>query len=272
LALGIGLTFLGEQMNSAFNNVEEFQEATGLDVIAEVPSIVTKLKGGSQDRVVTLTDVKSIASEQYSILAMKLRRMCPEGSSVVVAVTSASGGEGKTLTAVNLSFALARCVGKGVPLSTRISGDELLHERLGIQAGPRKGFGDLLAGPMTTPFFISTRGNLSTSCRPGRGRTIRLDSRFGKTRAVRTPRQEYKFIVLDSPPIMPIADGHVLAGVADEVLGVVRARSTSRELFKHAMEQLDTSNLLGVVLNDVDFSLARYSSAYQYYENHYLES
>ena len=69
--------------------------------------------------------------------------------------------------------------------------------------------------------------------------------------------------------IVPIADGHVLANLADHVLLIARARRTPRELFKLAVESLDCSNIIGIALNDVDLKNSRYSSAYRYYRDNY---
>ena len=82
-------------------------------------------------------------------------------------------------------------------------------------------------------------------------------------------RREFAFVILDSPPIVPIADGHVLGNLADHVLLIARARRTPRELFKLAVENLDCSNVIGVALNDVDLKHSRYSSAYRYYQENY---
>jgi Mrp family chromosome partitioning ATPase len=81
--------------------------------------------------------------------------------------------------------------------------------------------------------------------------------------------REFAFVVLDCPPIVPIADGHVLANFADHVLLIARARRTPRELFKLAVESLDCSNVIGVALNDVGLKHSRYWSAYRYYRQHY---
>ena len=63
-----------------------------------------------------------------------------------------------------------------------------------------------------------------------------------------------------------MADSHLLAGLSDKVLFVVRARKTPRELFQHAVESFDAANLMGAVLNDVDYQRSRYAYAYQYYK------
>ena len=76
--------------------------------------------------------------------------------------------------------------------------------------------------------------------------------------------------MLDSPPIVPIADSHFLAGLADGVVIVVRARQTRRELFRRAVESLGATNILGVVLNDVEYGDTRYAYAYRYYQRHYM--
>ena len=79
-------------------------------------------------------------------------------------------------------------------------------------------------------------------------------------------RKNYAFIVIDAPPMLPIADSHILNGLADKVLFVVRARQTPRELLRHALEGFEGSNLLGAVLNDVDYQRSRYAYAYEYYK------
>src|SRR6202030_1496830 len=71
---------------------------------------------------------------------------------------------------------------------------------------------------------------------------------------LRRLRNEYQLVVLDCPPIVPIADSHILAGLCDGVVLVVRARQTRPELLLRAMESLGASNVIGVVLNDVDLA------------------
>ena len=69
---------------------------------------------------------------------------------------------------------------------------------------------------------------------------------------------------------MPIADSHILSGLCDKVLFVVRARRTPRDLFQHAVESFDAANLAGAVLNDVEYQRSSYGYAYRYYRENYL--
>ena len=83
-------------------------------------------------------------------------------------------------------------------------------------------------------------------------------------------RKQYRMIVLDCPPVVPIADSHTISELADGVVMVVRARATHPSLFQRATASLDAKNLLGVVLNDVEYEATPYAYAYRYYQKHYL--
>jgi receptor protein-tyrosine kinase len=83
-------------------------------------------------------------------------------------------------------------------------------------------------------------------------------------------RDEYQLVLVDSPPIVPIADSHILAGLCDGVVLVVRARQTKPELLLRAIESLGAANVIGVVLNDVELAATPYAYAYRYYQRHYL--
>lgn len=270
LGLGVLLAFAKEQLNTKFKDALELQNLTDLPVVTEVPSIRAKSKPG---RLVTVSDPQCVAAEQYSMLAMKIRQSCGDAESVVLALTSATGGEGKTLTSVNLSVALSRGNSGKVLLLDADLRRPSVHEYLDLHPVKGRGFGNLLQKP-DEDFHRMTWNKNGIHVIPG---TPEIANPVGvlaspKTRTLLNRlRREYKFIVLDSPPIIPTADGHILAGLADRAILVVRARSTPRDLFKHALENFDASNVLGIVLNDVDFEHSYYSSAYEYYQNHYIK-
>lgn len=142
--------------------------------------------------------------------------------------------------------------------------------RLGLKTS--LGFSDLLAvTDCDLSPFVSKVGNLYVM--PG---GTQLSHPSGLLSSRRTQeilaraREEYQFIVLDSPPIVPIADSHLLAGLADGVIVVIRARQTRRELLHRAVESLKATNVLGVVLNDVQYGDTRYAYAYRYYQRNYV--
>ena len=272
LGLGGLIAFAAEQMNTSFLNAEEFCAFSSLQVLAEVPTI-SKVDGGrtNAERVVTVRHPSSVAAELYFTLAEKVRQRCQGKSPVILAVTSATGGEGKSLTSLNVSIALAKSFRGKVLLIDADLRRPMLHDYLELDRHGKKGFGDLLLNPDDDihDYILEYNG---LSVMPTFGRIANplgmLSASSARTLLERISR-EFAFVVLDSPPIVPIADGHVLTNLADYVLLIARARRTPRELFKLATESLDCSTVIGVALNDVDLKHSRYSTAYRYYQENY---
>jgi capsular exopolysaccharide synthesis family protein len=301
LGLGIAAVLLVEQMDSSFETIEDVQGFTNLPVLSAIPTIANSLprmrlaRNGHRNatgldalkprddgispearrhfqehRLTVLSDPQSIASQQYGILTLKVQRWKEQTGGRVLVVTSAAGGEGKSLTALNLSMALASSMGGRILLVDCDLRRPQVHERLGLKNPP--GLTDLLAltDRDVSPFVMKV-GNLNVMT----GGT-QLGDPAGLLPSPRTReilarlREEYQLIVLDSPPIVPIADSHFLAGLADGVMVVIRARQTRRELLQRAIESLEANNILGVVLNDVEYGDTRYAYAYRYYQRHYV--
>ena len=84
-------------------------------------------------------------------------------------------------------------------------------------------------------------------------------------------RKRYKFIVIDSPPIMAATDAVILSVLVDGVLLVVRSGETPKEAFTRTRDLLASvkSRMLGVVLNAVDSSSPDYYYSYRYYPYSY---
>jgi succinoglycan biosynthesis transport protein ExoP len=285
LGLGIAGVFIAERLDTTFETAEAFENFSSLPVLSSIPAIEagppanTARHGHFSDeqmvefqkhRLPVLTDPQSIASQQYGILALKVAGWMRQNGGRILTITSATGGEGKSLTALNLSMAVAASSPGKVLLVDCDLRLPQVHERLGLKTAT--GLSDLLTGTGTDiSTCVSRLGSLdiiasgSTPANPSNliasGRMLELLDRL---------RQEYQLVILDSPPIVPIADSHILAGLADGVLLVVRARQTRPELFQHAVESLGATNLVGVVLNDVEYSAGPYAGAYRYYQQHYL--
>jgi polysaccharide biosynthesis transport protein len=298
LGLGLIAVISAEQMDTSFDTIEEFQRFTTLPVLSAVSTIPGRAReispvkrvgassqwaaselesdgftpGQRQDfqkrRLAVIGDPQSPASEQYGILGLKIQQWMNQSGGRVLLVTSAGGGEGKSVTAVNLSLSLASSIEGRVLL---LDGDlrrPHVHTHLGLN--PAKGFSDLLRRPDgDVNSYISKFQNLyviAGGAEPVNPVGLLASRRVGEILA--RLRNEFQFVVLDSPPIVPIADSHILAGLADGVLIVVRARRTPRELFRRAIESLGATNVLGVVLNDVEYGDTRYGYAYEYYQRH----
>jgi polysaccharide biosynthesis transport protein len=299
LALGLLAAFLAERANPSFETAEDLERVTSLPVMSSIPSIPdgrrslgirrsgNQLPNGfssaaweqltpeqrrhfQQHRLASLSDPQSVGGQQYSILALKVQQWMSQSGGKTLMVTSATGDEGKSLTALNLSLALASSIEGKVLL---IDGDlrrPQIDERLGLNA--ERGFSDVIAaegadigasiskiGPLHVLAGGSNRANPVGILASARAREVL--SRL---------RNEYQVVVIDSPPIVPVADSHILAGLCDGVVLVVRARRTPPELWLRAVESLGATNVIGVVLNDVDLAATPYAYAFRYYQRHYL--
>jgi polysaccharide chain length determinant protein (PEP-CTERM system associated) len=269
LGLGLILAFVLEQNDTTFGTVDDFQTFTTLPVAGVLPNIQPgKKKGKAANPIVTIDDPESIAAEQYRILAMKVQQQCDAAAARTILITSAAGGEGKSLTAINLATALAATTDGRVALVDADMRKPRIGEYLKLSVSPDRGFHNLLVNADAKPEnYVQKLKNVYII--PGGVASANPVAALSspKARALFDKlKQEFAYIVVDAPPVLPIADSHILAGLADKVLFVVRARQTPRELFQHAIEGFEAANLLGAVLNDVDYQRSRYAYAYEYYK------
>jgi capsular exopolysaccharide synthesis family protein len=289
IALGMGTAFLAENVDSSFKDVDEFQNQTGLTVLSIIPKLKamsTRGKGHARANslalqrggggwqpvptIVTMLDPQSVATEQYQILAMRLKNSANGIKCPILLVTSASGGEGKTVSSINLAVALSEQ--SRVLLVDADLRRPKVHEYLGLHVLEGRGLGDLIFNPDDAlSKYTRTIENLTVL--PG-GTHVEHPLAILASPALKTlmkrAREQFDFVVIDSPPIMPVADGLILRGISDHVALVVRAGYTARAVLQRALDSMDSSHLAGVILNDVDIRHSRYAYAYKYYQKSYL--
>jgi polysaccharide biosynthesis transport protein len=269
LGLGLALIFLLEQNDTTFANVDDFQSFTTLPVAGVVPHVEYINKGRkTHPSLVTIEDPSSVAAEQYRILAMRVQQQCYATHARAIMITSAAGGEGKSLTAINLATALAAAIQGRVLLIDADMRKPRIAEYMNLSVPPDGGFHNLLIhSDGKTDRYIMHVGELGVI--PGGVSEANPVAALSSPKArvvFENLKQQFAYIVVDAPPVLPIADSHILGGLTDKVLFVVRARQTPRELFQHAVEDFEPANLLGAVLNDVDYQRSRYAYAYEYYK------
>lgn len=280
LTMAVLLTLFVEQVDTTMDDVDEVEQVMSMPVLAAIPAIPVKghpraVGRSGKVRLPTLYDPFGAASEQYRILAMSTRRMLDAAGARTLMVTSGSGGEGKTTTAVNLANALAEQVPGRVLLVDCDLRRPRIHEYLGghlAEESPAtvRGLRHLLENPdADVEPYLRRIGKLHVVAddTPSTDSYETLPARAEKVLTKLAER--FHYVVLDAPPVVPMVDGHLLAEVVDRVLFVVRARHTPREVVERAMELFDFSTTLGVVVNDVDFRGKKYASAYHYYEKQY---
>lgn len=210
----------------------------------------------SHDRVLRKRHVVDLdgarrAAEQYRLIRNALQRNPDEDPAGVILVSSAVAGEGRTTTAVNLALALA-AAGRQVTLVDADLRTPSVAEYLRLSGEP--GLTEVLAGTADMTDALQRHGDLAVLTagapvpRPGE-----LVLSPGLQALIEKLRGENDVVVVDGPPVLPVADVSGLAGHVDAVLLVVRHGATRDEDLEQASVTLSRVGVTprGVVLNRV---------------------
>ncbi len=255
--LGIGMAFFLEYLDNTVRNPEDIKNHLGvplLGVIAEHPS------GASEAPLVSEHLTGSFA-EGYRVLGTAVEYSWTEKEPRVIVVSSTSPGEGKTLTSMNLAATLAA----GGPRTLLIDADlrkPQVDRHLGLARKP--GFGDVLVGETSVAEAVQTVDAGLDVLTAGSEVPSPADLMTTPTLAAvfQELRREYRYIVVDTPPVGAVADALILAGSADGVVVITGAEMVPRKAVAHTLERIAESGarVLGVVLNRAQ--LRRGSSNY----------
>jgi capsular exopolysaccharide synthesis family protein len=210
----------------------------------------------------------SMAAEQYRVAAARVQLLNTNASSRVVAVTSAIKGEGKTTTVINLGYTLARDFGKRVLL---LDCDFVFPELQYFSETPAKyGLVDCFRDSVPVEEAMTSFPDIPLWIMPagefGHGSTELLKT-GPLERVLAQLRDKFDYILINAPPILPVATMNVLERHTDLLLLVVRANLTSKQVVKRALDSLRASNTIHVILNCVPAqSLPYYMTEYSVLE------
>ncbi len=209
-----------------------------------------------------------IATESYRALRTRLLRMVSTQGLRSVVVSSAVPGEGKTLTSLNLALCCAQLQDMRVLV---IDGDLRTRGLTGLLGhSPGIGLSEVLGGQATFGDAILSTEIPNLYVLGAGSTTVSPPELFAGDRwkeFIGWCSESFKLILVDSPPILPLADFELIAGVCDGVLVVVRARHTQREALRKASTHIDAKKLLGVVLNASDSETRNGYYYYRYSSN-----
>jgi capsular exopolysaccharide synthesis family protein len=217
---------------------------------------------GRHQALVALNSPASVAAEQFRVLYYRLERLRAEHGMKLVTLTSAVAGEGKSLTAANLALVAAAAEPNRKVL---LIDADLRRPCIGslLNVVGRPGLGELLSDDAAGEGVIRRVAGSRLMVVPA-GAPREEAGQLIATKAMRDflnqARAHFDEIYLDAPPLLPVADGALLAGMSDAAVLVVRAGSTGRGLVWQAVEALAGVRLLGCVLNGVDTSELAYLS------------
>jgi succinoglycan biosynthesis transport protein ExoP len=208
----------------------------------------------------------SMVSEQFRVAATRLALMVADRPHTVIVVTSAVKGEGKSSTAVNLGYVLAQDLGKSTVLIDGDLKNPTLHSYVAVASEP--GLTDLLLGTQPLDCCVQPLGELPLWIIPT-GHRVDRPLELSKIRqlagVLSELRTRYDYLIVDAPPILPVADMNVLAGMADLLVLVVRAGSTPRDAVQQSLNTLKAVGQVGVILTCVQTEgMPYYMRSYPY--------
>jgi protein-tyrosine kinase len=212
-------------------------------------------------------------AEQFRTLRSRLYQLRGSQTLKTLLVTSAVPGEGKTFVTANLAQAIVRQPDRKALIIDADLRCARLHLPFGAPTSP--GLTDYLRGEVDEMAVIQNgqEGNL---CFIAGGNEVtdpsELLSNGRLKKLIEKLAPMFDWVILDSPPCVPVADASILANMCDGVLLVVRAGSTPSEVAERARQELQGKNVVGVVLNAVDESSMQASAYYQAYGYGYGES
>ena len=196
---------------------------------------------------------KSIDAEAYRSLRSNIEYSSFDDEYRVIVVTSSVPGEGKSTTSGNLAIALAQS-GNSVLLVDCDMRKPSIHKMFKISnaAGTaelllRKKLFEEVANKYNENLTIITAGKIPPN--PSEMLASRAMTAF-----IKEMKDEFKYIILDTPPLQAVTDAQVLSTKADGVLLIVRAGSTKKELVSNSVDLINKvqGKVIGTVLNGVE--------------------
>lgn len=265
--LGVGLAFLRDQLDDSIRTKADLdrlaRNVPGLAMIPHDPS----WRVSSDARLSTMSDSTSAVAEAFRGLRTALQYIALDRPMVLVQITSANAGEGKSATLANTAVAFASA-GKKVAVVGCDLRKPRLHSFFGVDGSI--GLTSVLLGERTlseamqpSPVHPNIDVLASGPRPPNPSELLSLDRTASLLRGL---CDDYAIVFIDTPPVLPVTDSLVLSRSVDATIFLASAERTSKREAKRAIEMLQQvdSPIVGTVLNGVPAE-DNYGSLYRYY-------
>ncbi|HEX8895174.1 MAG TPA: CpsD/CapB family tyrosine-protein kinase [Terriglobales bacterium] len=222
-----------------------------------------------EQRLISITDPNSPGAETFRVLATRLAHLRRKGPIKRLLITSAVGDEGKSVVSVNLAFTLARRAGERVLLieadlrrptasallaTTQLRGISEWHQhKLALQ--------DAFYQVEGMPLWLLSAGK-------GIEEPLPLLESEAFAQMLNAVSEGFDWVLLDSTPMLPMADATSLSRLCDGVLVVAREGHTRKRTLNRALNSIEKNKQLGFVFNEastVQVGYERYYGGYGYY-------
>ena len=270
---GVVLAFLLESLDTGLRSISEIEAVTDLPSLAVIPRARRSTAeqashlSTAQRNIGLLTQPKSQFAEAFRSLRTALLLSTVGHAPKRILFTSATPSEGKTTVATNLACVLAQG-GERVLIIDADLRRPNVHHRFGLNG--RVGLTTLLTGATTFEESLQRVAEIPNLDVLPSGPVPPLPTEMLSSEAMNALLARcsnlYTYVVIDSPPILSVTDGVILARDADAVVLVVRHGKSSKQIVRRARDLLIRSGapITGVVLNAVDLRSPEYYGYYGY--------
>lgn len=270
---GLGLALFTDQLEDYLTSTKDIEGDLGLKVLGLIPHMMVASR--EELALASLNDRFSQVAEAFGGIRSLIDSLAGPANSHSVLVVSTTAAEGKTITACNLAIMTAK---RG--LKTLLVDFDLRRPRVGrmfkidhtaeslihvLHAQDQAAFDRL---PQATGCanldVITSRPSRDISAAEIMGSRVVKDF-------MKWAEGRYDRVIVDSPPYGIVSDAVALAGLTGCLVLVCRPNKSRKRATSHAVKRLSEAgaNILGVVVNDVDFSKGAFLSNYSYQDTHY---
>ena len=275
IGLGIGGAILIEMLNHGFTTPRQVEELLGVPVLASIQRMEdSKLKKNGTIPPVPLYQVEhplSPFSEAMRTLRSGIHMLDVDQPPKVIHVTSTRPGEGKTTIAMSLAISAALSGLKVVLVDADVRHPSVTRF---FKLEKENGLVDLLTNSVGNDMAMFRKHGLMVI--PAGSKSLNPSDVLSSERMkllVTHLKENFDYVVMDSPPVGPVVDSIVLGNLADKSIFVVQWASTPREMVETCVKKMSVHRRVGgVVLNLVNQGRAKkYGSEYQYGSRYYAK-
>jgi len=258
LAVGLGLSFGLNAIDSSVKTVDKVERLLGLPIVGAIPR-------GPADAVLVFTDPNSAVAESFRSLRTSLSLLGKADLRKVTLFTSAVAAEGKSFCAINHAISLAQQGLRTLLIDADLRRPSVALTLLGKEVSP--GLSDLLAGQVTFNQAIHATPEDQLFMLPAGSRTPNPTELLGRSdfgALIAQTAKDFDRLVIDTAPVNAVSDTLLLVEHVQSVCLVVRAGSTPRKAILRAVAALTSAGRqpVGVILNRLS---ARSGIGYYYH-------
>ncbi len=272
LLVGVGGAFLLEWVDDRVRSADDLTEALGLNVLGLVPRIKGK-KELSNAAMLVHHHPRSNVAEAYRTIRTALHFGTMRTGGRIILITSPQPGDGKSTVTGNLGISFAQTASKTLIIDADCRKPRQ-HRIHGVDKGA--GLAGVLSGEVMLEDAIRVTDvpNLHVlPCGPVPANPSEMLNTGAFEELLEEVSEQYEWVLVDSAPVVAVADARVIAAVADATVLVVRADTSRRRVIEAAIDALESvgARVVGAVVNAVSQSRGGYGSygRYGYYSYGY---